>query len=78
MENFECASIIEYWIKNFQKDRFPLSFINTILDDETNHELYTFMHGYSKYNQVSIVLENYHNTAFTTLLSPHLRAHSYV
>jgi len=29
------------------------------------HELYTFMDGYSRYNQISIAPKNYHKTTFT-------------
>lgn len=36
------------------KDHFPLPFMNTILDEVARHELYTFMDGYSSYNQISI------------------------
>lgn len=49
-----------------QKDHFPLPFINTILEEVAGHELYTFMDGYSGYNQISIHPEDYHKTAFTT------------
>jgi hypothetical protein len=36
------------------------------LDEVTSHELYTFMDGYSWYNQVSVILEDYHKMRFTT------------
>ena len=52
--------------KNTQKDHFPLPFINSILDEVAGHEMYTFMDGYSGYNQVSIAPEDRHKTAFTT------------
>ncbi len=52
--------------KNTQKDHFPLPFINNILDEVAGHEMYTFMDGYSGYNQVSIAPEDRHKTAFTT------------
>ena len=52
--------------KNTQKDHFPLPFINSILDEVAGHEMYTFMDGYSGYNQVSIAIEDRHKTAFTT------------
>ena len=52
--------------KRTQKDHFPLSFINTILDEVAGHELYTFMDGYSGYNQISIAPEDHHKTAFIT------------
>ena len=49
-----------------QKDHFPLPFINTILDEVAGHELYTFMDGYSGYNQISIAAEDHHKIAFIT------------
>ena len=52
--------------QNTQKDHFPLPFINTILEEVAGHELYTFMDGYSGYNQISIHPGDYHKTAFTT------------
>ena len=52
--------------KRIQKDHFPLPFINIILDEVAGHELYTFMDGYSGYNQISIAPEDHHKTAFIT------------
>nr|AAS37664.1 putative reverse transcriptase [Weissia controversa var. wimmeriana] len=52
--------------KNTQKDHFPLTFVNTILEEVLGHELYTFMDGYLGYNQITIAPDNYHKTAFTT------------
>ena len=52
--------------KRTQKDHFPLPFINIILDEVAGHELYTFMDGYSSYNQISIAPEDHHKTAFIT------------
>ena len=52
--------------KATQKDHFPLPFVNQILDEVAGHELYTFLDGYSGYNQVSIHPDDYHKTAFTT------------
>ena len=49
-----------------QKDHFPLPFVNAILDEVAGHEMYTFMDGYSGYNQISIALNDQHKTAFTT------------
>ena len=52
--------------KRTQKDHFPLPFINTILDEVAGHELYTFMDGYSGYNQISIAPKDHHKTVFIT------------
>ena len=49
-----------------EKDHFPLPFVNTILEEVAGYELYTFMDGYSGYNQISIHPDDYHKTAFTT------------
>jgi hypothetical protein len=49
-----------------QKDHFPLPFITSILEEVAGHERYTFMDGYSGYNQVMIAPEDRHKTAFTT------------
>jgi hypothetical protein len=43
-----------------------LPFISTIVDEVVGKELYNFMEGYSRYNQVSIALEDWHKTAFTS------------
>ena len=56
--------------KATQKDHFPLPFVNQILDEVAGHELYTFLDGYSGYNQVSIHPNDYHKTAFTTPWAP--------
>ena len=52
--------------KCIHKDHFPLLFINTILDKVTSHKMYTFIDGYSDYNQISIAPQNHHKTMFTT------------
>jgi len=53
-------------IQKHSKDLFPLPFVNTILDEMVGHELYTFMDGYSGYNQVSLAPKDYHKASFTT------------
>ena len=52
--------------KRTQKDHFLLPFINIILDEVAGHELYTFMDGYSGYNQILIAPEDHHKIAFIT------------
>ena len=52
--------------KKTLKDHFPLPFINTLLEEVAGHEMYSFMDGYSGYNQVSIDPADWHKTAFTT------------
>jgi hypothetical protein len=37
-----------------QKDPFPLPFLDSILDFVVGHEMFSFMDGYSSYNQVKM------------------------
>ena len=36
------------------KDLFPIPFIDSILEEMARHEIYSFMDGFSGYNQISI------------------------
>lgn len=67
-KNGKLRVCVDYRKLNFctQKDHFPLPFITSILEEVGGHDLYTFMDGYSGYNQVSIAPEDRHKTAFTT------------
>lgn len=49
-----------------RKDHYPLPFIDLVLDLVSLHELYSFLDGYSGYNQVSIQEEDRDKTTFTT------------
>ena len=44
--------------KATQKDHFPLSFLDQMLDRLAGHEYYCFLDGYSGYNQITIALED--------------------
>jgi len=44
---------------------FPLSFIDSILDAVVGHECYSFLDGFSRYNQVQIAEEVQLKTTFT-------------
>ena len=35
------------------KDPFPMPFVDTLLDDVAGHEMYSFLDGFSGYNQIS-------------------------
>ncbi|KAL3696451.1 hypothetical protein R1sor_010527 [Riccia sorocarpa] len=48
------------------KDPYPIPFIDDILDKVAEREAYTFMDGYSGYNQVEIASEDHKKTAFIT------------
>ena len=49
-----------------KKDHFPLPFTNTLLDSVARHECYSFMDGFSGYNQIQIAQMYQLLTAFTT------------
>ena len=49
-----------------KKDYFPLPFTDSILDAVTGHECYSFLDGFSGYNQVQIAMEDRIKTTFTT------------
>jgi hypothetical protein len=49
-----------------KKDYFPLPFMDAILDAVARHPCYSFLDGFSGYNQVRIALEDQLKTTFTT------------
>jgi hypothetical protein len=49
-----------------KKDYFPLSFTDIILDHVAGHERYSFLDGFSGYNQVFIRMNDQLKTMFTT------------
>ena len=51
--------------KATQKDHFPLSFLDQMLDRLAGHEYYCFLDGYSGYNQIAIAPEDQEKTTFT-------------
>jgi hypothetical protein len=42
-----------------KKDPFPLPFLDFVLDYVVGHEMYSFINGYSGYNQVKMVEINF-------------------
>ena len=49
-----------------KKDHFPLPFIDMVLDHVAGQECFSFLDGFSGYNQVSIREEDQLKTTFTT------------
>ena len=49
-----------------KKDYFPLPFTANILDAVAEHDNYSFLDGFSSYNQVKIAKEDQLKTTFTT------------
>ena len=50
----------------YPKDSFPLLRINQLIDSIVGHELLTFMHAFSGYNQILMKEEDQEKTAFVT------------
>ena len=48
-----------------RKDRFPLPFVDQMLERVAGHEFYYFLDGYLGYNQIEIALEDQEKTTFT-------------
>ena len=48
------------------KNEFPLPNIDILVDTTTSHELFSFMDGYSGYNQIFMELADAQKTAFWT------------
>jgi hypothetical protein len=48
------------------KDKFPMPFIDQIIDDYTDHKVLSFMDGFSGYNQIQIHPVDQYKTAFIT------------
>ena len=51
--------------KATQKDHFPLSFQDQMLDRLAGHEYYCFLDGYSGYNQIAIAPKDQEKMTFT-------------
>ncbi|RDX61193.1 hypothetical protein CR513_60601, partial [Mucuna pruriens] len=49
------------------KDNFPLPHIDLLVDNTAQHSCYSFMNGFSRYNQIRMVLEDKEKTTFITM-----------
>ena len=49
------------------KDNFPLPHIDTLVDNTAKHSLFSFMDGFSGYNQIKMALEDMEKTTFLTM-----------
>ena len=49
------------------KDNFPLPHIDTLVDNTTNHSLFSFMDRFSGYNQIRMVSKDMEKTRFLTM-----------
>ena len=51
--------------KETQKDHFPLPFIDQVLDNLSGKKYFSFLDGFSGYNQIQIALEDQDKTTFS-------------
>ncbi|KAA3464785.1 RNA-directed DNA polymerase (Reverse transcriptase), Ribonuclease H-like protein [Gossypium australe] len=60
---------VDYWDLNkaSPKDNFPLPHIDTLVDNTACYSLFSFMDGFSGYNQIKIHPEDMEQTTFITL-----------
>ncbi|XP_017973143.1 PREDICTED: uncharacterized protein LOC108661378 [Theobroma cacao] len=49
------------------KDNFPLPHIDTLVDNTARHSMFSFMDGFSGYNQIKMALEDTEKTTFITM-----------
>ncbi|KAA3472692.1 gag/pol polyprotein [Gossypium australe] len=49
------------------KDNFPLPHIDTLVDNTAKHSLFSFMDGFSGYNQIKMAPEDMEKTTFVTM-----------
>ncbi|MCO5610817.1 hypothetical protein L7F22_065058 [Adiantum nelumboides] len=65
-KNGKLRVCVDYKKLNVQiiKDQFPLPFTNMMLDEIAGHEMYSFLDGYSGYNQLKIAPEDQSKTTF--------------
>ncbi|KAA3455771.1 RNA-directed DNA polymerase (Reverse transcriptase), Ribonuclease H-like protein [Gossypium australe] len=49
------------------KDNFPLPHIDTLVDNTARHSLFSFMDGFSGYNQIKMAPEDMEKTTFVTM-----------
>ena len=48
-------------------NNFPLSHTDTLVDNMVKHSLFSFMDGFSGYNQIRMALEDMEKTTFLTM-----------
>ena len=49
------------------KDNFPLPHIDTLMDNTAKNSRFSFMDGFSGYNQIRMALEDREKTVFVTI-----------
>ena len=57
---------VDYRDLNSPKDSFPLPNIDILVDNTAGHGMFSFMDGFSGYNQIKMAEQDQEKTAFTT------------
>ena len=52
------------------KDDFPLPHIDILVDNTAQHKVFSFMDGFSGYNQIKVAPEDMEKTTFVTQWAP--------
>jgi hypothetical protein len=67
-KNGKMRVCVDYWKLNAATimDAFPLPFTNGVVDTVARHEMYSFLDGLSRYNQIRMAEEDQEKTAFIT------------
>ena len=65
MVKYECVDLKKVNAATV-RDHYPLPFTEHVLERVAGHEAYSFLDGFSGYNQVSIDPKDQHKTAFAT------------
>ncbi len=54
--------------KAYPKDEFPLPNLDLLIDSATGNAMFSFMNGFSGYNQIRMSPKDVEKTAFRTLI----------
>lgn len=57
------VSILVQMNATIKKDPYPLLFVDKVLDNGTNHEVYLLLDGFFSYHQIQIAFEDCYNMA---------------
>ena len=65
---FRCQRKTEKFVCASPKDDFPLPYIDVLVDNTAQHKVFSFMDGFSCYNQIRMAPEDMEKTTFVTQL----------
>ena len=65
-DHIRCCVDFRNLNKTCPKDEFPLSNMDLLIDSAARSAMFSFMNGFSRYNQIKMVLKDAEKTAFRT------------